>query len=69
MQFDPAESVDSSTRVRAYKILRGHKATVLSVSAQKSGNMVCCYPLVLNLCFASETTLPYFFELTPFFFV
>lgn len=48
MKFDPTESVDSTTKVRAYKILRGHKASVQSVSAQKSGNMVCCYPFHLT---------------------
>ncbi|ESQ41531.1 hypothetical protein EUTSA_v10013619mg [Eutrema salsugineum] len=40
-KVDTAESVDSTTRVRAYKILRGHKASVQSVVAQKSGDMVC----------------------------
>ncbi|WZY74934.1 ribosome biogenesis protein WDR12 homolog [Brassica napus] len=40
-KVDTAESGDSTTRVRAYKILRGHKASVQSVVAEKHGNMVC----------------------------
>ncbi|KAL1205891.1 putative ribosome biogenesis protein WDR12 [Cardamine amara subsp. amara] len=57
-KLDPAESVDSSTRVRAYKILRGHKASVQSVSAQKSGNMVCSssWDCTINLWDTNEST-------------
>ncbi|KAG2284807.1 hypothetical protein Bca4012_047937 [Brassica carinata] len=40
-KVDTAESGDSTTRVRAYKILRGHKASVQSVVAEKHGSMVC----------------------------
>ncbi|AED92177.1 Transducin/WD40 repeat-like superfamily protein [Arabidopsis thaliana] len=57
-KFDPAESVDSTTKVRAYKILRGHKASVQSVSAQKSGNMVCSssWDCTINLWNTNEST-------------
>ncbi|CAL9230395.1 unnamed protein product [Arabidopsis halleri] len=56
-KFDPAESVDSTTKVRAYKILRGHKASVQSVSAQKSGNMVCSssWDCTINLWNTNES--------------
>ncbi|KAJ0232574.1 Ribosome biogenesis protein WDR12 [Hirschfeldia incana] len=40
-KVDTAESGDSTTRVRAYKILRGHRASVQSVVAEKHGSMVC----------------------------
>ncbi|KAJ4912100.1 Transducin/WD40 repeat-like superfamily protein [Raphanus sativus] len=40
-KVDTSESGDSTTRVRAYKILRGHKASVQSVVAEKHGTMVC----------------------------
>ncbi|CAH2072674.1 unnamed protein product [Thlaspi arvense] len=40
-KVDTAESLDTTTRLGAYKILRGHKAAVQSVVAQKSGSMVC----------------------------
>ncbi|CAE6103090.1 unnamed protein product [Arabidopsis arenosa] len=58
-KFDPAESVDSTTKVRAYKILRGHKASVQSVSAQKSGNMICSssWDCTINLWNTNESTL------------
>ncbi|KAG7550755.1 WD40 repeat [Arabidopsis thaliana x Arabidopsis arenosa] len=57
-KFDPAESVDSTTKVRAYKILRGHKASVQSVSAQKSGNMICSssWDCTINLWNTNEST-------------
>ncbi|CAG7897200.1 unnamed protein product [Brassica rapa] len=37
---DTAESGDTTTRLDAYKILRGHKASVESVTAQKYGSNV-----------------------------
>ncbi|KAL0874341.1 hypothetical protein Bca101_024046 [Brassica carinata] len=40
-KVDTVESGDSTTRVRAYKILRGHKASVQNVVAEKHGSMVC----------------------------
>uniref|UniRef100_A0A1J3FEM6 Ribosome biogenesis protein WDR12 homolog n=1 Tax=Noccaea caerulescens TaxID=107243 RepID=A0A1J3FEM6_NOCCA len=40
-KVDTDEPTDSTTKVRAYKILRGHKAAVQSVAAQKYGSMVC----------------------------
>ncbi|OIV90218.1 hypothetical protein TanjilG_01414 [Lupinus angustifolius] len=35
------EDTNYSTKIRAFKILRGHKASVQSVAAQTSGEMVC----------------------------
>ncbi|XP_010453693.1 PREDICTED: ribosome biogenesis protein WDR12 homolog [Camelina sativa] len=57
-KFDADESVDSSTRVTAYKILRGHKASVQSVSAQKSGDMVCSssWDCTINLWNTNQST-------------
>ncbi|EOA20689.1 hypothetical protein CARUB_v10001003mg [Capsella rubella] len=57
-KFDPDESVDSSTRVRAYKILRGHKASVQSVAAQKLGDMVCSssWDCTINLWNTNQST-------------
>ncbi|CAN8256196.1 unnamed protein product [Cochlearia groenlandica] len=57
-KVDTAESADSTTRVRAYKILRGHKAAVQSVVAQKSGSMVCSssWDCTINLWNANEST-------------
>lgn len=40
IKVDTAESGDSTTRVGAYKILRGHKASVASVASQKYGSKV-----------------------------
>lgn len=40
-KFDAEESGDYPTKLRAFKILRGHKASVQSVATQTSGNMVC----------------------------
>ena len=57
VKVDTAESGDPTTRVGAYKILRGHKASVASVAAQKYGSKVChfllpltCVSLVKLLC-------------------
>ncbi|CAN8236305.1 unnamed protein product [Cochlearia groenlandica] len=57
-KVDTADSVDSTTKVRAYKILRGHKASVQSVVAHKSGDMVCSssWDCTINLWDTSEST-------------
>uniref|UniRef100_A0A2N9IMZ0 Ribosome biogenesis protein WDR12 homolog n=1 Tax=Fagus sylvatica TaxID=28930 RepID=A0A2N9IMZ0_FAGSY len=40
-KFDTEESVNYPTKIRAFKILRGHGGSVQSVAAKKSGDMVC----------------------------
>ncbi|PON83486.1 Guanine nucleotide-binding protein, beta subunit [Trema orientale] len=40
-KFSTEEPVNSRLKIRPFKILRGHKASVQSVSAQTSGDMVC----------------------------
>ncbi|XP_065855380.1 ribosome biogenesis protein WDR12 homolog [Euphorbia lathyris] len=40
-KFDEEESKDNPTTVRAFKVLRGHNASVQSVAADTSGNMIC----------------------------
>lgn len=40
-KLNTEEPVNHPMRVRAYKILRGHKSSVQSVAAQTSGEMVC----------------------------
>lgn len=40
-KFDPEEPLNHPTRIRAFKILRGHRGSVESVAAQPSGDMVC----------------------------
>ncbi|KAK3012286.1 hypothetical protein RJ639_012956, partial [Escallonia herrerae] len=39
--FDAEESRGDPTKIRAYKTLRGHNASVQSIAAQPSGDMVC----------------------------
>ncbi|KAK2989852.1 hypothetical protein RJ640_025511, partial [Escallonia rubra] len=39
--FDAEESRGGPTKIRAYKTLRGHNASVQSIAAQPSGDMVC----------------------------
>ncbi|XP_010549998.1 PREDICTED: ribosome biogenesis protein WDR12 homolog [Tarenaya hassleriana] len=57
-KVDPAESVDPPTRVRAYKILRGHKASVQSIAALTSGNMICSssWDCTINLWHTNDST-------------
>ncbi|KAJ4908346.1 Transducin/WD40 repeat-like superfamily protein [Raphanus sativus] len=52
------ESGDITTRVGAYKILRGHKASVATVAAQKYGSKVCSgsWDCTINLWDANEST-------------
>lgn len=50
IKVDPAESGDSTTRVGAYKILRGHKASVASVAAQKYGSKFDVFPCAWLVC-------------------
>ncbi|KAF7822417.1 ribosome biogenesis protein WDR12-like protein [Senna tora] len=40
-KFNPEEAIDHPVKIRAFKILRGHKASVQSVAVQTSGEMVC----------------------------
>ncbi|KAK8644386.1 hypothetical protein V6N13_123694 [Hibiscus sabdariffa] len=40
-KFDAEDSSDQPARLRAFKILRGHNASVHSVAAKTSGDMVC----------------------------
>ncbi|XP_043711024.1 ribosome biogenesis protein WDR12 homolog isoform X2 [Telopea speciosissima] len=40
-KFDVDEVLDHPTKVRAFKILNGHKSSVQTVAAQTSGDMVC----------------------------
>ncbi|KAL6961191.1 WD repeat-containing protein 12 [Sarracenia purpurea var. burkii] len=40
-KFDVKESKDYPSKIRAYKIMRGHNSSVQSVAAQPSGDMVC----------------------------
>ncbi|PSR87723.1 Ribosome biogenesis protein [Actinidia chinensis var. chinensis] len=40
-KFDAEESFDHPKKIRSYKILTGHNASVQSVTAQPSGDMVC----------------------------
>ncbi|KAJ7971063.1 Ribosome biogenesis protein WDR12-like [Quillaja saponaria] len=40
-KFDAEEPVNHPLKIRAFKILRGHKASVQSVAAHVSGKMVC----------------------------
>lgn len=40
-KLNTEEPVNHPMRIRAYKILRGHKSSVQSVAAQTSGDMVC----------------------------
>ncbi|KAJ6364715.1 hypothetical protein OIU76_029643 [Salix suchowensis] len=40
-KFDTEEHLDQPAKIRAYKVLRGHNASVQSVAAQASGNMIC----------------------------
>ncbi|WZZ38383.1 hypothetical protein YC2023_034642 [Brassica napus] len=57
-KVDPAESGDSTTRVGAYKILCGHKASVASVAAQKYGSKVCSgsWDCTINVWDTNEST-------------
>ncbi|KAF8118020.1 hypothetical protein N665_0006s0024 [Sinapis alba] len=57
-KVDTAESSDTTTRVGAYKILRGHKASVATVAAQKYGSKVCSgsWDCTINLWDANEST-------------
>ncbi|CAH8361131.1 unnamed protein product [Eruca vesicaria subsp. sativa] len=52
------ESGDSTARVGAYKILRGHKASVTTVAAQKYGSKVCSgsWDCTINLWDTNEST-------------
>lgn len=40
-KFDAEELVNHPKKIRSFKILRGHKASVHSIAAETSGNMVC----------------------------
>ncbi|XP_042479237.1 ribosome biogenesis protein WDR12 homolog [Macadamia integrifolia] len=40
-KFDVDEVLDHPTKIRAFKILKGHKSSVQTVAAQMSGDMVC----------------------------
>ncbi|CAA7031301.1 unnamed protein product [Microthlaspi erraticum] len=57
-KVDTDEPVDSTTKVGAYKILRGHKAAVQSVAAQKYGSMVCSssWDCTINLWNTDQST-------------
>ncbi|CAK9152925.1 unnamed protein product [Ilex paraguariensis] len=50
-KFDAEDSVDHPSKIRAYKVLRGHNASMQSIAAQPSGDMVLAiitYSLVDN---------------------
>ncbi|CAJ2667852.1 unnamed protein product [Trifolium pratense] len=51
------EATDHPLRVRAYKILRGHKSSVQSVAAQTNGEMVCSgsWDCTINLWRINDT--------------
>ncbi|CAN7005564.1 unnamed protein product [Brassica rapa subsp. trilocularis] len=57
-KVDTAESGDSTTRVGAYKILRGHKASVASVASQKYGSKVSSgsWDCTINVWDTNEST-------------
>ncbi|KAJ4882755.1 Transducin/WD40 repeat-like superfamily protein [Raphanus sativus] len=57
-KVDTAESGDPTTRVGAYKVLRGHKASVASVAAQKYGSKICSgsWDCTINLWDTDEAT-------------
>ncbi|KAJ4981075.1 hypothetical protein NE237_031912 [Protea cynaroides] len=40
-KFDVDEALNHPTKIRAFKILNGHKSSIQSVAAQTSGDMVC----------------------------
>ncbi|CAK9168681.1 unnamed protein product [Ilex paraguariensis] len=40
-KFDAEQSLDHPSKIRAFKVLRGHNASVQSIAAQPSGDMVC----------------------------
>lgn len=40
-KFDVEDSTEQSTRIRAYKILSGHNASIQSVAADPSGDRIC----------------------------
>uniref|UniRef100_A0A5B7AT01 Ribosome biogenesis protein WDR12 homolog n=1 Tax=Davidia involucrata TaxID=16924 RepID=A0A5B7AT01_DAVIN len=56
-KFDAEESMDHPMKIRAFKILRGHNASVQSVAAQPSGDMVCSgsWDCRINLWQANES--------------
>jgi ribosome biogenesis protein YTM1 len=56
-KINPEEATDHPARVRAYKILRGHKSSVQSVAAQTNGEMVCSgsWDCTINLWRINDT--------------
>lgn len=47
-KFNPKEAINHGMKIRAFKVLHGHKASVQSVAAQTSGEMVLCFILFLH---------------------
>ncbi|KAK8631658.1 hypothetical protein V6N13_028440 [Hibiscus sabdariffa] len=58
-KFDAEDSSDQPARLRAFKILRGHNASVHSVAAKTSGDMVCSgsWDCTINLWRTNDTDI------------
>ncbi|XP_019181280.1 PREDICTED: ribosome biogenesis protein WDR12 homolog isoform X1 [Ipomoea nil] len=56
-KIDADEILEQPKRIRAYKILRGHNASVQSIAAQPSGEMVCSgsWDCTINLWQANDS--------------
>ncbi|KAG2710986.1 hypothetical protein I3843_04G051200 [Carya illinoinensis] len=57
-KFDTEEPINNPINVRAFKILRGHRESVQSVAAQKTGDMVCSgsWDSTINLWRTNDNT-------------
>ncbi|KAG7982416.1 hypothetical protein I3843_04G051500 [Carya illinoinensis] len=57
-KFDTEEPINNPINVRAFKILRGHRESVQSVAAQKTGDMVCSgsWDSTINLWQTNDNT-------------
>ncbi|XP_035550981.1 ribosome biogenesis protein WDR12 homolog isoform X1 [Juglans regia] len=57
-KFDTEEPINNPINIRAFKILRGHRESVQSVAAQKSGDMVCSgsWDSTINLWRTNDNT-------------
>ncbi|TYH52203.1 hypothetical protein ES332_D09G011100v1 [Gossypium tomentosum] len=56
-KFDAEDSTDHPARIRAFKILRGHNASVHSIAAKTSGDMICSgsWDCTINLWRTNDT--------------
>lgn len=56
-KFDTEEHLDQPSKIRAFKILRGHNAPVQSVAAEASGSMICSgsWDCTINLWRTNES--------------